>query len=107
MKKLEKTATAWALTAHRLSDGVVVYRDAQGGWAETVGEAEVFGAKEAADAAEAAAAADVAAQLVISPYLIEVAAGADVAAPVSVREQIRALGPTIRTDLGKQAESPQ
>lgn len=104
MKKLEKTAAAWALTAHRLTDGVVVYRDAAGNWAPRVENAVVYLTKDEAEAAVKAAEADVAKQTIIAPYLIEVAPQGAAAAPVSVREQIRSLGPTVRADLGKQAE---
>jgi hypothetical protein len=41
---------------------------------------------------------------VIGPYLIEVTRAASGARPVSHREAIRARGPTVRPDLGKQAQ---
>ena len=41
---------------------------------------------------------------VIDPYLIEVTLDGAAPRPVSNREAIRAQGPTVRLDLGKQAE---
>ena len=42
---------------------------------------------------------------ILDPYLFEVAECDSGFKPVSVRENIRANGPTVRTDLGKQAEA--
>jgi hypothetical protein len=41
---------------------------------------------------------------VVDPYLIEVTREGAVPRPVRLREAIRARGPTVRPDLGKQAE---
>jgi hypothetical protein len=43
---------------------------------------------------------------VVEPYLFEVAKEADGIRAASVRETIRQAGPTVRLDLGKQAELP-
>jgi hypothetical protein len=40
---------------------------------------------------------------VVGPYLFDVRLEDGLAVPVKVREAIRAAGPTIRPDLGKQA----
>jgi sulfite reductase (NADPH) hemoprotein beta-component len=50
--------------------------------------------------AEAAAAAN----LVVEPYAIELEMRAGHLAPKALRERIRASGPTVRSDLGKQAQ---
>ena len=42
--------------------------------------------------------------MVVGPYLMDVAAENGVPRPISNREVIRARGPTVRLDLGKQAE---
>ncbi|MEL0150564.1 MAG: DUF2849 domain-containing protein [Parvibaculales bacterium] len=42
---------------------------------------------------------------VLEPYLFEVLEAGRVYKPASVRETIRAAGPTVRLDLGKQAEA--
>ena len=77
---------------------------------EAFGEADIFSTETEAEAALEAARKFVAGNVVVNPYLFEVRAGADGARPVKEREVIRAAGPTVRTDLGKQAQrvtSPQ
>jgi len=90
------------LTANRLRDGDVVYWRA-GGWVEAFGEADIFSAEAEAEAALAAAREFVAGNVVVNPYLFEVRAEADGVRPVKEREIVRAAGPTVRSDLGKQA----
>lgn len=94
------SARAHALTANRLSDGVVVFWCLDG-WAEQFADARLFESQEEAEAALAAAKARP--TLLVDPYLVEVALTEDGAAPVSYRERVRALGPTIHPDMGKQA----
>ncbi len=92
-----------ALTANRLRDGDVVYWDGRG-WAERFAGAAIYNDKASADAALAAAAAFVKGRVVVNPYLFPVKIADGTAAPVEEREIIRAAGPSVRTDLGKQAE---
>jgi hypothetical protein len=95
-------ATPQMLTANRLADGDVVYWRA-GGWVEAFADGDVFSAEAEAEAALAAARKFVADNVVVNPYLFDVRAEADGVLPVKEREIIRAAGPTVRTDLGKQA----
>jgi hypothetical protein len=88
-----------ALTANRLIDGVVLYWK-DGGWVEPFADAELFADTKTAEAALIAAKAFVAANAVVNPYLFEVKDGK----PVKEREIIRAAGPSVRADLGKQAD---
>ncbi|HEY0281354.1 MAG TPA: DUF2849 domain-containing protein, partial [Rhizomicrobium sp.] len=88
------------LTANRLVDGDVVYWRA-GSWAEAFGDGDVFATKEEAEAALEAAKKSVAANEVVNPYLFEV--DADGGRPLKEREFVRAAGPTVRLDVGKQA----
>ncbi len=90
------------LTANRLADGDVVYWRA-GGWVEAFGEGDVFAAEVEAEAALEAAQKFVASNVVVNPYLFDVRAEADGAHPVKEREIVRAAGPSVRRDLGKQA----
>jgi hypothetical protein len=90
---------AQTLTASRLIDGAVLYWRG-GGWVETLAEADVFAAPQTGEAALAAAKDFVARNVVVNPYLFEVKDGH----PVSEREIIRAAGPSVRSDLGKQAD---
>jgi hypothetical protein len=89
------------VTANRLIDGIVVFQDEAGGWSEDFARAA---AHEDAAAALARASQDVAASLVVDPYAIEVELRNGHYAPKALREAIRASGPTVRRDLGKQAE---
>ena len=92
---------AQMLTANRLRDGAVLYWRGEG-WVETLAEGDVFAAPADADAALAKAQASVAGNEVVSPYLFEIHADKS---PVKEREIIRAMGPSVREDLGKQADS--
>ena len=89
-----------ALTANALDSGDVVFWNA-GRWVESFAEAELF---EADDGDAALATAKGQPTTVVDPYLIEVALEGGLPVPVSYRERVRALGPTIHPDMGKQAE---
>ncbi|MDG4892900.1 MULTISPECIES: DUF2849 domain-containing protein [unclassified Mesorhizobium] len=93
------------LTANRLSDGIAVWY-ADGGWAEAVGHADVAHDKAAEDRLEAIGAAAAANNEVLDVNVIDVTIVDGLVEPVRLREKIRAAGPTIHPDLGKQA-SPQ
>jgi hypothetical protein len=94
--------TTQALTANRLRDGEVVYWRG-GEWVTGLPDAELFQDKAAAAAALEAAGEAVKARFVVNPYLFDVRADGTNIRPVEEREIIRAAGPTVRTDLGKQA----
>lgn len=89
--------------ANRLRDGLVVFLGNEKKWVERV--------QDCAPAADDAAAARLAAlgeaaeanQEVIGAALIEVEDRDGVLIPIKMREAIRAHGPTVRKDLGKQA----
>ena len=88
------------VTANRLIDGIVVFQDAAGGWSEDFARAAVH---DDAAVALGRAAEDVAASLVVDPYAVEVELRNGHYVPKALREAIRAAGPTVRRDLGKQA----
>jgi len=94
--------SAQAVTANRLSDGVVVYLTPDGDWSERVADAAWATDKTDQQALLARAEGDA---RVVGPYLFAVdldRQGRPYA--TSNREIIRSHGPSIRTDLGKQAE---
>ena len=93
---------AQVLTANRLIDGTVVYWR-HGQWVEALGEADVFAREAEGDAALAQAQAFVSGNVVVSTYLFDVRVDGGIA-PVKEREIIRAAGPSIHAELGKQAE---
>ena len=96
--------TLKVVTANRLGDGDVVYLTAEGAWSPWLEEARA-----SADPARQATLLTIAeravtARLVVEPYLMPVAEEAGARRALSQREKIRARGPTVRRDLGKQAE---
>ncbi|MEY4964997.1 MAG: hypothetical protein RL274_580 [Pseudomonadota bacterium] len=90
------------LTANRLRDGDVLYRKSDG-WVLVLADGDVFADQAGADAALAEAQAEMARNEFVAPYLFEVRVVNGVTQPVKEREIIRAAGPTVRADLGKQA----
>ena len=92
------------ITANRLADGLVVFWATDGGWTEDFNRAAVLGDSAATAAALKGAQADEAANVVVEPYATPVEERNGHFAPKSLREAIRAAGPTNRRDLGKQAE---
>lgn len=93
-----------AITANRLRDGEVVFLKAEGVWVERLDEAALFEDAAAADTALAAAKAQAERdQYGVDIYAFDLTLKDGRPDPVKARERIRALGPTVRTDLGKQA----
>lgn len=90
------------LTANRLREGDVVYW-AGGRWVTALNEAQVFQDEAAAKSALKAADGSVQDRTVVNPYLFDVRVEAGVLRPVKEREIIRATGPSVRRDLGKQS----
>ena len=90
------------LTANRLAIGEVVYWNADRGWVGRLEEAEVLPDSQAEMALKGAE-EWVRRHEVVGAYLFEVRLEDGLAVPVKVREAIRAAGPTVRPDLGKQA----
>jgi hypothetical protein len=91
------------ITANRLSDGIVVFQDGDGGWSEDFHRGAVFSDEGAKAAALARAKQSEAGCEVVDPYAIEIESRNGHFVPKALREAIRASGPTIRRDLGKQA----
>lgn len=92
-----------SISANRLVDGIVVFFAANDVWRETLGDAVVFEDSALADAALSRAKADEAADVIVDPYLFAVERRGGAPRPLALREAIRAFGPTVRLDLGKQA----
>jgi hypothetical protein len=91
------------ITANRLTDGVVVFQTSDNGWAEDFNRAAVLPDAPATAEALKRAKQDEGDNLVVDPYAIVVEERNGHLAPKALREAIRATGPTIRRDLGKQA----
>ena len=95
--------TGKALTANRLGDGAVVFLTKAGSWSESIDDAVIALEPAAATAIEGRGADAVARNIVTDPYLFDVERQNGRVRARHIRERIRALGPTVRTDLGKQA----
>ena len=93
------------LTANRLKDGDVLYWKA-GAWVEALKDGETFHEQAPADAALAAALEYVDRNAIVNPYLFDVRIQGGTIHPLKEREIIRAAGPSVRADLGKQASDP-
>ncbi len=83
------------VSANRLSDGIVVYCGADGAWVATLEDARACADDTEANAALVSARGDVRRNLVVDPFLVEVEAGAEGLGPITLRNAIRARGPTI------------
>src|SRR5262249_464835 len=87
---------------NRLRDGEVLWWRA-GSWVERLMQGTIYTDPKEADAALAQAQKFVADCTVVNPYLFDVRVETGEIKPASEREIIRAAGPTVRADLGKQA----
>jgi Protein of unknown function (DUF2849) len=101
MSEIEK---GQVMTANRLRDGEVVFLTRSGVWNEKIDEAVLALEPQATAALEARAAQDVKSTLVTGTYLFDAERIDGRIRATHMRERIRTLGPTVRLDLGKQAE---
>lgn len=94
------------LTANRLDDGLVVYLG-NAGWTADIDAAQRAHDDDTAAALDYRGKQAAARNQVADPYLIDLDDNDDGnGEPVRWRETIRANGPTIRRDLGYQADGP-
>ncbi len=107
MIKTKNLAGAQSVTANRLRDGAVVALHDDGAWSTAIAGSAVAPDADAAARLMTLAARAVAAQLVVAPYLIEVAVENGVVAPLVYRERIRAFGPSIPFPVSRLAAAAQ
>ncbi len=81
------------VTANRLIDGLVVFRDAEGRWVEDFASAAIL-VEAAAAAALASSETDVEARWIVGPYAVDVVEVDGRFEPRAQREKIRVTGPT-------------
>jgi hypothetical protein len=98
-----RTNGTWkAITANRLWDGAVVYLADGGTWRERLEGCRLAADDDECRAMEAVARWAAQTNMVVAPYVIELDGGdADAPRPLRLRESIRAVGPTVRADLGR------
>jgi hypothetical protein len=90
------------LTANRLTDGIAVWY-AAGAWAERIDHADVATDKDGEVRLEAIGKAAGDNNEVVDVNLIDVTVVDGVVEAVRLREKIRAAGPTIHPNIGKQS----
>ncbi|PZF76925.1 DUF2849 domain-containing protein [Aestuariivirga litoralis] len=92
------------VTANRLRDGIAVFLTRGGEWSEVIDDAVLAQEPQAAAALEARAREDERKTIVTGSYLVDAERLEGRVRAAHIRERMRALGPTVRLDLGKQAE---
>ena len=95
--------SAKVMTANLLRDGDVVYLTAAGTWSLWLREAVVVHDQSGETDLEASAKQAERDQVVVGPYLMDVAENDAGPQPIGTREKIRAKGPTVHPHFGKQA----
>jgi Protein of unknown function (DUF2849) len=101
MSEIEK---GQVMTANRLRDGDVVFLTRSGIWSEKIDDAVLALEPLAVKALEDRAASDVKATLVTGHYLFDAERVGGKIRATHFRERMRTLGPSVRLDLGKQAD---
>jgi hypothetical protein len=91
-------------TGNRLTDGLVVFLAADGGWTETLAASRVIENDDEMAQMKALADAAAKAAIVVEPYPIDVTRDGGEIRPVRYRERIRAFGPSIHPDFAKQRD---
>lgn len=89
-----------AVTGNRLKDGVVVFLTDEDQWSEDIAVAARFADD---DAGDVLAAAQRRTAELADAYLIDIDDDGAPSGRATIRETIRTLGPSVRADLGYQA----
>jgi hypothetical protein len=91
------------ISANRLADGIVVYAGHGGAWFERLNAARIFTSKKEADAGLSLAEDDVSRNFIVEPCIVDVTQDPGGLRPSTLRESIRAQGPTIDLAFGPTA----
>lgn len=87
------------IIASRIGDGRVVFMGGPGAWVDSIEDGVLIEDEADGERLLTAAKADEADSLVIDPYPIDVAVDDSGRRPTSYREEIRAFGPSIRSEF--------
>ena len=101
---MSDTEKGQILTANRLRDGEVVFLTRAGTWSQAIDEATLAVEPQAAQALEARGKEDEKNNIVTGIYLFDAERVDGNIRAAHIRERIRTLGPSVRLDLGKQAQ---
>jgi len=104
-RKINRTGSEMpqVVSANRLTDGIVVFLAPANLWVERLGDAEIYADKASANAALARAQTAVVGNQVVDIAPVDVEITPRGPEPTHIRDRIRAAGPTVRLDHGKQA----
>ena len=91
------------ISANKLSDGIVVFLSHDNRWTEQLSQARLLADKAALESATKRAGEDASRNLVVDVLPVEVTVTPEGAVPKHIRDRIRATGPTVHRDHGKQA----
>ena len=92
---------AQVITANLLTTGHVVFLGADGAWVDSVDEAASFVDAKAAESGMAQAQWDLERAVIVDPFLVRQGPDKNGRPGMSLRDTIRAYGPTIRFQPGK------
>lgn len=95
--------TTQIFNANDILSGRVVYLTKDGGWSEQIADAVTFETPEDEARLKQIAEAAFEARQVVDVVPIDVSVENGSIRPLVYRERVRAQGPSVRTDLGKQA----
>ena len=101
---VKKSPYAEIVTGNRLTDGAVVYLGVGGVWVDAIEKAVAAETEDQRHALETAAGQGVATQAVTGWEFAEITEQGGIRRAIKNIQHIRSLGPTVRRDLGKQAE---
>ena len=93
-------AKASVISANRLADGTVVFFAPANDWVEHLSGAKPYASKAETEAALILARQDEASNIVVDVYDFAVKVEAGAIIPVTLRDSIRAAGPTIAYSMG-------
>ncbi|MTI09037.1 DUF2849 domain-containing protein [Curvivirga aplysinae] len=98
--------SAHILTANHLIEGGVVYLTADNEWSGSIADARIANSEEELAAITEEGQLALTNNKVVDPHTVPVSLEGNFAIPTHVKERIRAKGPTIHPQFGKQAEIP-
>jgi Protein of unknown function (DUF2849) len=91
----DKRAMLKIISANRLEDGIVVYLVAEGAWTPDINHAQRFASDAALETGLRLAKADEKRNLVVDPFAVDVEAETQGLEALTLRNAIRAKGPTV------------